>query len=38
MEAAGPGTTTVTFQGREITARLVGDEGGDPIYIGFDKM
>ena len=37
VAAAGPGTTTVKFQGKEITARVVGDEGGAPIYIGFDK-
>jgi len=37
VEAAGPGMITVKFQGKEITARVVGDEGGDPIYIGFDK-
>ena len=37
VAAAGPGMTTVKFQGKEITARIVGDEGGSPIYIGFDK-
>ena len=37
VAAAGPGMIKVKFQGKEITARVVGDEGGDPIYIGFDK-
>jgi hypothetical protein len=35
--AAGPGTKKLRFQGREITARVIGEDGGDPIYIGFDK-
>ena len=37
VEAAGPGMIKVQFKGKEITARVVGDESGDPIYIGFDK-
>ena len=37
VAAAGPGMTTVKYKGMDITARVVGDEGGSPIYIGFDK-
>ena len=34
---SGPGTKVIKVQGMEITARIVGDEGKDPIYIGWDK-
>ena len=33
----GPGMKKVKYQGKEVTARDMGDGGRDPIYIGFDK-
>lgn len=35
-EETGPGIKKVKFQGKEVSARVMGG-GSDPIYIGFDK-